>query len=77
MINYFALFLQTIGMIKAMFGESFWDNVVIGVSFWKHDTGSREERNYQNKSEDWLMSQLQAQFEDKFKIMKDFKAVEL
>ena len=62
-------------MMKAMFGESFWDNVVIGVSFWKHDTASVSQRNHMHKDEGWLMSELKAQFKDKFKVEKDLPFV--
>ena len=58
-----------------MFGEGFWEHVVIGVSFWQHDTDSANRRNHHNKDEDWLKSELQSQFEDKFKIDFDLPFV--
>jgi hypothetical protein len=68
-------FQQTISMMKAMFGETFWDNVVIGVSFWKHDAYNVKQRNHMNKTESWLESELQEQFKEKFKVEKDLPFV--
>jgi len=48
-------FQQMLREMQALFGESFWNNALVGVSHWAYDHQSQMERNDTGKDEKWFM----------------------
>ena len=68
--------LQT--MLKRMtiiFGKDWWDHVVIGVSFWKFNQASIDDRMATAKDETWFKGQFTRQLCEKLHVCKDFNFV--
>lgn len=71
-------------MLKKMtviFGQNWWDFVVIGVSFWAYDQGSIDGRwcdpEYPKycKDEAWFKREITAQLNEKFHVNRNFTFV--
>merc|ERR1711892_426987 len=65
--------------MSSIFGQQWWDFMVIGVSFWKFDQesidGRAEECEYYPdscKDEAWFMREINKELQEKFHIEKDF-----
>ena len=68
--------------MSSIFGETWWDYMMIGVSKWKLDQASIDERQAECdyygdpsdncKNEAWFIRELQAQLLDKFGLQKNF-----
>ena len=58
-----------------MFGKSFWDHVILGVSFWAYDQISVDIRNHSGKTESWWMDEKNKQLKARFHLKKDLDAV--
>merc|ERR1711962_1461922 len=68
--------LQT--MLKRMtiiFGKDWWDHVVIGISFWKFNQASIDDRMATAKEETWFKGQITRQLCEKLHVCKDFDFV--
>ena len=61
--------------MAAMFGNSFWDFTIIGVSHWAFDANSIAERNRTGKNEDWYLAKWNKEFKEKFHLEKDLSGV--
>ena len=61
--------------MSAMFGETFWDFTIIGVSHWQYDANSVAKRNYTGKTEEWFLGQWNEQLKKKFHLEKDLQGV--
>lgn len=57
-------FMRMVSMLSEMFGDDFWNNVVIGVTFWKYDERSINERKTRRVTEQTFLA-------DKRKGLKD------
>merc|ERR1712096_63859 len=66
---------QMIREMEAMFGDRFWNWVILGVSFWKYDESSIMARNHSGKTEEWWAKQMNDQLEEEFHIGKELDAV--
>jgi len=73
-----------VSMIKrmtAMFGQQWWDYLVIGVSFWSYSeeaiAGRECSPNYPDdcKDEDWFAREVNAQMQEKFGLTRNFSFV--
>jgi len=65
-------------MLKRMtiiFGKNWWDHVVIGVSFWKFNQDSIDDRIAEEQDETWFKEQITGQLCDKLHVCKDFDFV--
>ena len=58
-----------------MFGESFWDFTIIGVSHWAYDSNSIFKRNKTGHDEEWFLTEWNKQFKEKFNPAKDLPGV--
>lgn len=68
--------------MSSIFGETWWDFMMIGVSKWKLDQASIDERQAECdyygdpsencKNEAWFMRELNAQLQDKFGLQRNF-----
>ena len=48
-----------IGLFGKMFGDDFWNNVVIAVTFWKFSQDAKDEREEKNLSEEkWAKNRI-------------------
>ena len=61
--------------MAAMFGESFWDYTIIGVSHWAFDSNAIAARNHTGKNEEWFLSEWNNQFKEKFHLAKELSGV--
>ena len=61
--------------MEAMFGESFWDFTIIGVSHWAFDSNSISKRNKTGHDEEWFLREWNKQFKDKFNPTKELSGV--
>merc|ERR1711962_1282973 len=61
--------------MQALFGEAFWLNTIIGVSHWKFDKGSINERNATNKTEVNFMAEWNQLLKGKFHIEEELDGV--
>ena len=61
--------------MAAMFGNSFWDFTIIGVSHWAFDANSIAERNRTGKNEEWYLAKWNKEFKEKFHLGKDISGV--
>ena len=59
---------QMLREMQALFGESFWQHSIIGVSHRKYDMGAIMERNHSGKTEEWFLDQWNKELEEKFHI---------
>ena len=66
---------QMIREMEALFGKTFWDNAIIGVSFWAYDSASVAKRRHQGKTEDRFIQQWNSQLRDKFHINQTLQGV--
>lgn len=57
-------FMRMVSMLSEMFGDDFWNNVIIGVTFWKYDERSINERKTRGVTEQTFLA-------DKRKGLKD------
>merc|ERR1712215_424750 len=75
--------LQTmLKRMTLMFGQDWWDYVVVGVSFWAYDQGHIDGRycdpNYPDlpcKDEAWFQQEINSQLQEKFGLAKNFSFV--
>ena len=64
-----------------MFGQDWWDYVVIGVSFWKDDEASIDHRKCDPdfpefcQDEEWFESEISRQINEKFHVNRTFTFV--
>merc|ERR1712223_1859138 len=64
--------------MTAIFGSKWWDNVVIGASFWTYDEFSIEKRKcypkYQHlcRDEKWFEAEITGQIQSKFNVQRNF-----
>ena len=61
--------------MEALFGTGFWDHVTLGVSFWKFDESSINQRNHSGKTESWWIEEKNKQIQARFHVEKDLDAV--
>ena len=61
--------------MEALFGETFWDNAIIGVSFWAYDSASVAKRKYQGKTEEKFIREWNKQLQQKFHINQTLQGV--
>merc|ERR1712212_822773 len=66
---------QMIREMEALFGERFWDNAIIGVSFWAYDSASIAKRKHQGRTEEKFIQQWNQQLQDKFHIKQKLQGV--
>merc|ERR1719495_925340 len=66
---------QMIREMQALFSERFWDNAIIGVSFWPYDSANVAKRKHQGKTEDKFIQQWNEQLQDKFHINQTLQGV--
>merc|ERR1711962_1827428 len=59
---------QMLREMEALFGRMFWNNVIIGVSFWPYDEASVARRKHQGITEEKFIKQCNAQLEEQFHI---------
>ena len=59
---------QMLREMQALFGEEFWLWTTIGVSHWSFSASSVAERNYTGKTEEWLLSELNRQIQERYHI---------
>merc|ERR1719264_631119 len=74
----FSASLQTmLKRMTIMFGQDWWDHVVIGVSFWPYDEASIRRRNQgkTRKDEAWFKGQINTQLCEKLHVCKNFTFV--
>ena len=62
-------------LLKALFGEGFWDHVVMGVSHWAYDKRSQDIRKETGKNETWWMDDMNVQLHEKFHLEQNLTAV--
>jgi len=65
--------------MTTIFGDSWWDFMIVGVSKWSYSQGAIDSRNqtctnYPDKCQDeaWFVREFNAQFQDKFGLTKNF-----
>ena len=58
-----------------MFGESFWNFTIIGVSHWAFDSNSISKRNITGHNEEWYLAEWNKQLKEKFNPAKDLPGV--
>ena len=61
-------FQKAINDMQNLFGNGFWKNVIIGVSFWQYVPYEIKKRNRKHQDEDWFKNKWQLAFEEKFEI---------
>ena len=66
---------QMIREMEALFGQGFWNHVILGVSFWHYDENSIMARNFSGKTESWWTTEMNTQLKDKFNVDKELEAV--
>merc|ERR1719495_1920265 len=66
---------QMIREMEALFGETFWDNAIIGVSFWAYDRASVAKREHQGKTEEKFIREWNKQLQQKFHINQTLQGV--
>ena len=66
---------QMIREMEALFGQRFWDNTIIGVSFWAYDANSIAKRKYSGQTEEVFMNQWNEKLKEKFHINKTLDGV--
>merc|ERR1719495_575691 len=66
---------QMIREMEALFGETFWDNAIIGVSFWAYDRASVAKREHQGKTEENFIREWNEQLQQKFHINRTLQGV--
>merc|ERR1719495_2883761 len=66
---------QMIREMEALFGETFWDNAIIGVSFWAYDRASVAKREHQGKTEENFIREWNEQLQQKFHINQTLQGV--
>ena len=59
---------QMLREMEALFGRMFWNNTIIGVSFWPYDEASVARRKHQGTTEAKFIQQCNAILEEKFHI---------
>merc|ERR1711962_856377 len=59
---------QMLREMEALFGRRFWNNVIIGVSFWPYDEASVARRKHQGITEAGFIRKCNTQLEEKFHI---------
>ena len=57
---------QMLREMTALFGESFWNHTIIGVSHWSYDSNSIAQRNYTGKTEQKFMKNWNELLNQKF-----------
>ena len=70
--------LQTmLKRMTIMFGENWWNYLVVGVTFWPHDQHSVDSRvcNPNCKDEDWFRNAMYRQFQEKLGVTRNFTFV--
>merc|ERR1711892_613848 len=74
-----AALLDMLTKMSSIFGKRWWQYMVIGVSFWKLDQDSIDEREAmcehnpaKCKNEDWFIREINKQIKEKFHIEKNF-----
>jgi len=72
-------FQKNIELMVSLFGDKMWENVIVAVSFWYHDSYHREGRKWPKpgsdiiQNEEWFADTWSEQLRKKFKIPKDVK----
>ena len=61
--------------MEALFGEGFWDHLILGVSRWAYDHNSIMNRNHTGKTETWWTEDMNQQLREKFHINRTLEAV--
>ena len=61
--------------LEAMFGPSFWNFTIIGVSHWAYDSNSIFKRNNTGHDEEWFLTAWNKQFKEKFNPIKNLSGV--
>ena len=57
--------------MEMMFGYKFWDNTVLGVTFWAYDEKSQNERNYTGKDEEWYASMMNTALQERYHLYRN------
>ena len=64
--------------MSAIFGSKWWDNVVIGASFWNYDEWSIDRRKcypkhqHRCRDEEWFKAEITQQIQSKFNVQRSF-----
>ena len=66
---------QMLREMQALFGELFWNNAIIGVSFWAYVAASVSKRKNQGITEENFIKQWNTQLEEKFHINHTLQGV--
>merc|ERR1719295_1483248 len=66
---------QMLREMEALFGRMFWNNVIIGVSFWPYDEASVAKRKHHEITEEKFIRQLNNQLNEKFHINPSVQGV--
>ena len=61
--------------MEALFGYTFWDHVVLGVTFWAYDQHSIDVRNSNGKNESWWISGMNADLQERFHLDHDLEVI--
>ena len=61
-------FQKAINHMQNLFGNGFWNNVIIGVSFWQYIPYEINKRNRSQEDEEWFKTKWQQAFHEKFQI---------
>ena len=57
--------------MEAMFGNKFWDNTILGVTFWAYDAKSISDREYYGIDEEWWSSMMNAALQERYHLYRN------
>ena len=60
--------IQNNVILKALFGEDFWQSTILGVSHWSYKDDAIKERNFTGKTEEKFMAEWNSLLQEKFHI---------
>ena len=66
---------QMLREMEALFGQSFWNNTVLGVTFWSYDENSIRQRNASGKTEEWWTEMMNAALKENYHLKTNLSAV--